>query len=68
MSWWTVTKSTTTGIRAKAVRQSPLYPPHEAVRDPKAVRTYNAIELSITRRFAFRWLGSASYALQPAQR
>lgn len=28
---------------------------------PKAVRNYNAMELSITRRFASRWLGSASY-------
>jgi hypothetical protein len=28
---------------------------------PKPVRTYNALELSITRRFANRWLGSASY-------
>ena len=28
---------------------------------PKAVRTYNALELSVTRRFADRWLGSASY-------
>ena len=28
---------------------------------PKAVRNYDALELSITRRFANRWLGSASY-------
>jgi hypothetical protein len=28
---------------------------------PKPVRTYNALELSITRRFARRWFGSASY-------
>jgi len=30
-------------------------------RTPRPVRTYNAMELSITRRFADRWLGSASY-------
>ena len=28
---------------------------------PRPLRTYNALELSITRRFANRWLGSASY-------
>ena len=28
---------------------------------PKPLRTYNALELTITRRFANRWLGSASY-------
>jgi hypothetical protein len=30
---------------------------------PKAQRDYNAMELSITRRFSKRWLGSASYVL-----
>jgi len=28
---------------------------------PKPVRTYNALELSLTRRFSKRWFGSASY-------
>src|SRR5260221_3333956 len=28
---------------------------------PKPLRIYNALELSVTRRFAKRWLGSASY-------
>lgn len=32
------------------------YPP-----TPKAKRTYNAVELSINRRFAANWIGSASY-------
>ena len=30
---------------------------------PKPLRVYDAMELSITRRFANRWLGSASYVL-----
>ena len=30
---------------------------------PKPVRTYNAMELSVTKRFSNRWLGSASYVL-----
>ena len=34
---------------------------------PKPVRNYNALELSVTRRFANRWLGSASYVYSRLQ-
>jgi hypothetical protein len=44
-----------------ATKETPTSGATKPFPTPKPLRTYNAMELSITRRFAKRWLGSASY-------
>ena len=46
-----------------ATAQTPTSGATKPFPTPKPKRNYNAMELSITRRFATRWLGSASYVL-----
>ncbi|MGH9372792.1 MAG: hypothetical protein ACRD15_14800 [Vicinamibacterales bacterium] len=49
------------------VATSPQPSPYTATNQPDRHRDYNGLELSLTKRYSSRWLGTASFAYNDAQ-